>query len=161
MAKQAQFGSSSEHHERQAQRSSTSGRGTAPPASVAPMRPRVVVVNDAAAVLDLYRDMLQELDYEPVVMATVAVETDRIREADPDAVVLDLTVGLQTEYGVRMAQELRADERYRSIPIVVATANADALNGARKTLKDIGVPILLKPFTLEELAASLAGHRGN
>ena len=117
---------------------------------------RVVVVNDAAAVLDLYRDMLQELDYEPVIMATVAVETDRIREADPDAVVLDLTVGLQTEYGVRMAQELRADPRYASIPIVVATANADALDGARKVLRDIGVPILLKPFTLEELAASLA-----
>jgi CheY-like chemotaxis protein len=117
---------------------------------------RVVVVNDAQAVLDLYREMLEELEYEPVVMATVAVETDRIRETDPDAVVLDLTVGLHTEYGVRMAQELRADERYRSIPIVVATANADALDGARKALAEIGVPILLKPFTIEELAASLA-----
>ena len=123
---------------------------------MAPKKPRVVVINDAAAILDLYHDMLQELDYEPVVMATVAVETDRIRDADPDAVVLDLTVGLHAEYGVRMAQELRADQRYRSIPIVVATANANALDGAREILSDIGVPILLKPFTIEELAASLA-----
>jgi CheY-like chemotaxis protein len=123
---------------------------------VAHNAPRVVVVNDAPAVLEMYREMLQELDYEPVVLSTVAVETDRIREANPDAVVLDLTVGLQTEYGVQMAQELRSDGRYRSIPIVVATANATALDGAREILSEIGVPVLLKPFTVEELAASLA-----
>ena len=119
-------------------------------------RPRVVVVNDAPAVLALYRDMLEELHYEPVVMATDAIETHRIRSATPDAVVLDLTVGLQTEYGVEMAKELRADARYAAIPIVVATANADALDGARRTLEEIGVPILLKPFSLQELGASLA-----
>ena len=117
---------------------------------------RVVVVNDAPAVLALYRDMLEELRFEPVMMSTEAIETDRIREANPDAVLLDLTVGLQAEYGVEMAKELRADERYASIPIVVATANADALDGSRQTLEEIGVPILLKPFTVEELGTSLA-----
>jgi DNA-binding response OmpR family regulator len=117
---------------------------------------RVVVVNDASAVLALYRDLLDEMHYEAVVMATEAIETGRIRAADPDAVILDLTVGLQTEYGVEMAQALRADDRYSAIPIVVATANADALEGARELLHEIGVPILLKPFTLEELEASLA-----
>jgi DNA-binding response OmpR family regulator len=115
-----------------------------------------VVVNDASAVLALYRDMLDELHFEAVVMATEAIETGRIRAADPDAVILDLTVGLQTEYGVEMAQALRADDRYSAIPIVVATANADALDGARELLHEIGVPILLKPFTLEELEASLS-----
>jgi CheY-like chemotaxis protein len=69
-------------------------------------------------------------------------------------------VGLQAEYGVQMARELRADERYASIPIVVATANADALDGSRQTLELIGVPILLKPFTVEELGTSLAADDG-
>ncbi len=123
-------------------------------------RPRVVVVNDAPAVLALYRDMLEELNFEPVMMATEAIETDRIRQANPDAVLLDLTVGLQAEYGVEMAKELRADERYAAIPIVVATANADALDGSRQTLDEIGVPILLKPFSVEELGTSLAAGEG-
>jgi CheY-like chemotaxis protein len=117
---------------------------------------RVVIVNDAPAVLALYRDMLADLDYQPVLMETEGVETDRIAEARPDAVVLDLEVGLQADYGVRMAQELRRDERYAAIPIVVATANADALDGAREALRAIGVPILLKPFTVEELGESLS-----
>jgi two-component system, OmpR family, phosphate regulon response regulator PhoB len=123
-------------------------------------RRRVVVVNDAPAVLALYRDMLEELNFEPVMMATEAIETERIRQAKPDAVLLDLTVGLQAEYGVEMAKELRADERYAAIPIVVATANADALDGSRQALDEIGVPILLKPFTVEELGTSLAADQG-
>ena len=123
-------------------------------------RRRVVVVNDAPAVLALYRDMLEELNYEPVMMATEAIETERIRQANPDAVLLDLTVGLQAEYGVEMAKEIRADERYAAIPIVVATANADALDGSRQTLDEIGVPILLKPFSVEELGTSLSADEG-
>jgi CheY-like chemotaxis protein len=118
-------------------------------------RARVVVVNDAPAVLELYRDMLAELGHEPVVMSTEAIETAKIRAADPDAVVLDLEVGLQAEYGVEMAKQLRADERYAAIPIVVATANAEALDGTRPLLDEIDVPILLKPFTVEELDVSL------
>jgi chemosensory pili system protein ChpA (sensor histidine kinase/response regulator) len=116
---------------------------------------RVVIVNDAPAVLALYRDMLQELEYQAVLLETEGIETERIAEADPDAVVLDLEVGLQADYGVEMAKALRADDRYAAIPIVVATANANALDGARQTLRDIGVPVLLKPFSVEDLRESL------
>ena len=149
------------HRECRSQRQRTNGRQGRPEEVTGKLasRPRVVIVNDAPAVLALYRDMLAELNYEPVVMATEAIETAKIRAAEPDAVVLDLTVGLQAEYGVEMAKELRADTRYAAIPIVVATANADALDGARAVLEEIGVPILLKPFTVEELDASLAADR--
>ena len=116
---------------------------------------RVVVVNDAHAVLALYGDLLEELSYEVVLMVTDAVETDRITAARPDAVVLDLEVGLQADYGIRMAQELRRDTRYGAIPIVIATAHVEALDGARETLRQIGVPVLLKPFSSEELRESL------
>lgn len=116
---------------------------------------RVVVVNDDPAVLALYEDMLEELEYEPVPMATEGIETDRIRTADPDAVILDLQVGEQTDYGVRMAQELRADPEYATIPIMVCTADASALDGVRALLSAIGVPILLKPVGVDELAEVL------
>ena len=114
-------------------------------------RRRVVVVNDDPGVLDLYRDMLRELNYEAVGLATTAIETDRIRAHDPDAVILDLEVGDQALYGVAMAKQLRRDERLASIPIVVCTGNADALDGQRKALRDIGVPMLLKPFSIETM----------
>ena len=119
---------------------------------------RVVVVNDDQSVLALYAEMLHELDYEPVVMATMGIETDRIREARPDAVVLDLQVGLQYEYGVEMALQLRADEELAAIPLVVCTGDASALVGTARILREIGVPVLLKPFTLADLGEALAGR---
>lgn len=118
-------------------------------------RPRVVVVNDARAVLDLYSDMLEEVGYDTVLLATEAIETDRIRDASPDAVVLDLDVGLQAEYGIEMAKDLRSDPSYAHTPIVVVTAHEDALDGARQALSDIDVAVLLKPFTTDELTALL------
>jgi CheY-like chemotaxis protein len=124
--------------------------------NVAANRRRVVVVNDDPGVLDLYRDMLRELDYEPVAMATTGIETEQIRAYEPDAVILDLQVGDEADYGVAMAVQLRGDERMAAIPIVVCTANAEALDGERQTLRDIGVPILLKPLDIETLDGLLS-----
>ena len=108
----------------------------------------MVVVNDDPGILDMYRDLLRELDYEPVALATTGIETERIRAHAPDAVILDLQVGEEAHYGVATAVQLRSDARLADVPIVVCTANADALDGARQQLRDIGVPILLKPFSL-------------
>jgi two-component system, OmpR family, response regulator VicR len=119
-------------------------------------RRRVVVVNDDPGVLDLYRDMLRELDFEPVAMATTGIETEQIRAHEPDAVILDLQVGDEADYGVAMAVQLREDERLAAIPIIVCTANAEALDGKRRTLGDIGVPMLLKPIDIETLDTLLS-----
>ena len=45
-------------------------------------------------------------------------------------------------------------------PFVVATADADALDGSATALRAIGVSVLLKPFTVEELGARDKGLRG-
>ena len=39
----------------------------------------MVVVNDDQGVLDMYRDLLRELDYEPVALATTGIQTEQIR----------------------------------------------------------------------------------
>jgi CheY-like chemotaxis protein len=124
-------------------------------------RRRVVVVNDDQAILDLYRDLLSELDYDPVGLATTGIESEQIRAHDPDAVILDLQVGEEGEYGIAMAIQLRSDARLANIPIVVCTGNADALAEARKRLRDFDVPTLLKPVsieTIEEVLSSPVRH---
>jgi two-component system response regulator VicR len=118
-------------------------------------RGRVVVVNDEPAVLDLYRDILEELNFEPVGMVTTAIETDRIRGFEPDAVILDLQVGDQTGYGLTMARQLREVQRFARIPIIICTANAEALHRHRRMLRDIRVPVLLKPFTVGQIDQAL------
>lgn len=80
---------------------------------------------------------------------------ERIRAAAPDAVILDLQVGERARYGVDMARQLREDARMTAIPMVVCTANAESLNGERRTLEEMGVPVLLKPFTPDQIDALL------
>ena len=87
----------------------------------------MVVVNDDQGVLDMYRDLLRELDYEPVALATTGIQTEQIRAHDPDAVILDLQVGEEGEYGIDTAVQLRSDARLANIPIVVCTASAEAM----------------------------------
>jgi CheY-like chemotaxis protein len=125
-------------------------------------RRRVVVVNDDPGVLDMYRDLLRELDYEPVALATTGIETERIRAHDPDAVILDLQVGEEGRYGIATAMQLRSDPRFAAIPIVICTADAEALDGARQQLEQIGVPMLLKPFSVTTIEKVLngGGHDG-
>lgn len=119
-------------------------------------RRRVVVVNDDPGILDLYRDVLHELDYEPVALATTGIETEQIRAHDPDAVILDLEVGDEQEYGIAMAFQLRNDARLADIPILVCTANANALDGVREQLRHIGVPTLLKPVSIDTIEEALS-----
>ena len=120
------------------------------------------MVNDDQGVLDMYRDLLRELDYEPVGLATTGIQSEQIRAHDPDAVILDLQVGDEGDYGIAMAVQLRSDARLANIPIVVCTANAEALDGARKQLRDIGVPMLLKPGsiqTIDDVLSTPVQHR--
>ena len=46
---------------------------------------------------------------------------------------------------------------------MVCTASAEALDGARKQLEDIGVPTLLKPVSIEKMDEVLSspGRRSN
>ena len=118
-------------------------------------RRRVVVVNDEQGILDLYRDILRELDYEPVGLTTTGIQSEQIRAYDPDAVILDLQVGSESNYGIAMAVQLRGDARMANIPIVVCSANADALDGSRRQLRDIGVPMLLKPVSIQAIEEAL------
>ena len=114
------------------------------------------MVNDDPAILDLYRDVRHELDYESVTLSTTGIESEQIRSHEPDAVILDLQVGAEGEYGIAMAIQLRNDARLANIPIMVCTADVNALDGVRKQLQDIGVPALLKPVSIETIEEVLS-----
>ena len=60
-----------------------------------------------------------------------------------------------TNYGIRIIEDLRADDEMRAIPIVLCTGAAEAVHSLRPRLDALGVPIVVKPFSLEELERAL------
>ena len=115
----------------------------------------VLVVNDDNAMLDMYESMLIALGHEPITKETVASGPETVRDVGADALVVDLQRPNEDEYGLRIIEELRADEETRAIPIVLCTGAADALESLRPRLDALAVPIVVKPFSIGELEQTL------
>jgi CheY-like chemotaxis protein len=110
---------------------------------------RVLVIDDEKAIRLLCR---VNLEAEGIVVDEAAdgiSGLDQARTAPPDVILLDVMMpGLD---GWQVAEQLVADERTRSIPIVFLTARAD-FRDRERGLEAGGIAYLTKPFNPVELA---------
>jgi CheY-like chemotaxis protein len=110
-------------------------------------RRRALVVEDEVLVGMLLEEMLRELGYELAALSTHIDEALTLaRTAQFDVAVLDINLNGRQSFPV--ADAIRA----RGLPFLFATGYGSRIIGT--TYKD--VPILQKPFSLEELRAALA-----
>ncbi len=114
-------------------------------------RPRVLVVNDTQEILELFEDILGNMGLEVVLMSYAPRELSRIREVNPDVVVLDFLMGDGELLGWQLLQKLKMDRRLDSIPIVVCTAALKAVSEQQGYLTEQGVIVVLKPFNVDQL----------
>ena len=116
----------------------------------------VLVVNDDDSALDMYEEVLMALGHEPVTKETMASGPETVRDVGADALLVDLQSPDEDVYGMRIIEDLRANEEMGAIPIVLCTGAADAVESVRPRLDALGVPIVVKPFSLDELERALA-----
>ena len=112
---------------------------------------RVLVVNDTQEILELFQDILEPMGFEVVLMSYAPRELDRIREVEPDLIILDFLMGDREMLGWQLLQKLKMDRRTDSIPIVVCTAAVRAVNEQQGYLTEQGVLVVLKPFNVDQL----------
>jgi CheY-like chemotaxis protein len=118
---------------------------------VAEKRKRALVVNDTQEILELFEDILDGLGFESVLMSYAPRELQRIREVEPDIVILDFLMGDRELLGWQLLQKLKMDRALALIPIVVCTAAVKAVQEQQGYLTEQGVIIVLKPFTVDQL----------
>lgn len=114
--------------------------------------PRVLVVDDDAAVRESLRRALGHEQYEVELAADGIEALEQIRDAssEPDAVILD--VSMPRLDGLEVCRRLRRDGN--QIPILMLTARdevSDRVSGLDAGADDY----VVKPFALEELLARL------
>jgi DNA-binding response OmpR family regulator len=110
----------------------------------------VLVVDDEAPIRLLCRVNLEAEGMDVLEAADGPTGVEVARSETPDVVLLD--VMMPGPDGWAVAEELLADERTRSIPIVFLTARADVRDRARG-LDVGGLEYITKPFNPIELAA--------
>jgi CheY-like chemotaxis protein len=112
---------------------------------------RALVVNDTQEILELFADLLGEMGLEVVVMSYAPRELERIREVNPDLIILDLIFGERELLGWQLLQKLRMDPRLDEVPVIVCSAAVKTLQELEGHLTEQGVIAVLKPFTVDQL----------
>src|SRR5271154_2724168 len=114
-----------------------------------PMKGRVLVVDDDAALAEMLGIVLRGEGFEPTFVADGDKAIEAFRDFRPDLVLLDLM--LPGSDGIDVCRVLRADS---GVPIVMLTAKTDTVDvvlGLESGADDY----IMKPFKPKELVARL------
>ncbi len=128
--------------------SETESLNRQPPAGNAPKR--VLLVEDDTAVAVLTIDMLQVLGYEVVRVASARAGLNALEEPHGFELVLSDIMMPGGMDGISFVREFR--RRGIDLPVVLVSGYADA---ARREPENGGVPLLAKPYDLDQLAKML------
>jgi two-component system cell cycle response regulator DivK len=86
------------------------------------MRHRILIVEDNQANRELLSDWLEAEGYEVRTATDLNTAFTAVESQNPHAVLLDVKLG--ADDGLKLAQWMRQEVRFRSIPVIAVTANA-------------------------------------
>ncbi|ACB33008.1 two component transcriptional regulator, winged helix family [Leptothrix cholodnii SP-6] len=116
------------------------------------MTTRVLLIDDDARLTHMVRDYLQAAGHVVSVAGDLAGGRGLLQRESFDALILDLM--LPDGDGLDLTRELRADSRWRSLPLLMLTARGEPLD--RIVGLELGADDYLpKPFEPRELLARL------
>ena len=113
--------------------------------------PRILVVDDTPALLDVIRRCLEEEGYHVRTCLESRHAVRMAHEDPPDVIMLDVV--MPEVSGWEVLASLRTDPAFRRTPVIVCTAYVAEAIGRMAELKgpDQHLGLLPKPFELEEL----------
>ena len=118
---------------------------------------RVTVVNDNPDFLDLMHDILEDERYD-----TTTIDGDRpdaiegIVASRPDVLVIDLRMGTEELHGWAVAKQVRQDDRFTNLPVLLCSADIVALHDIEEEMAEQHrVRSIQKPFSIEQLTEAI------
>ena len=115
----------------------------------------ILVVDDVPANLTLLAEMLKEKGHRvrPVPSGKLALKA--VESEPPDLILLDITMPEMN--GFEVCKTLKADTRFRDIPIIFISALTDTLDKVQ-AFSSGGVDYVTKPFQFDEVEARVETH---
>ena len=114
------------------------------------MKPKILIVEDEAPLLEVLRYNLETEGYLVDVAEDGAAAHDKVCRSTPDLIILDWM--LPELSGVEVCRQLRAEPDTKEVPVIMLTARgeeADRLKGLASGADDY----VVKPFSPAELIA--------
>ncbi len=113
-------------------------------------KPLIAVVNDDTTFLGLMQDLLDGQGYRTMLITEGDEAYHKIRKEKPELVILDIRLE-HAESGWVVLDLLRLDPETTSIPVIITSADAQALKAKTEMLAAQGIDCLEKPFRLADL----------
>jgi CheY-like chemotaxis protein len=111
----------------------------------------VLVANDDRAMLDMYGAVLEEIGHQAILRVDLDPDPEVAIATRAEAVVMDLQAETDPVAGLRAIEALRSHPVTRELPIVLATGAGQEVRPLAEHLHKLDVPVLLKPFALDQL----------
>jgi two-component system alkaline phosphatase synthesis response regulator PhoP len=120
---------------------------------------RILVVDDEPDFAGIVQQNLEKEGFEVEVAYDGEEGLEKVQANPPDAIVLD--VMMPGKDGYQVCSELKADDRYADIPIILLTAVASHVTSTRYSHRD-GMSTeaddyLAKPASAEQITESIKG----
>jgi two-component system alkaline phosphatase synthesis response regulator PhoP len=120
---------------------------------------RILVVDDEPDFASIVQGNLEKEGFEVEVAYDGVQGIEKVKENPPDAIVLD--VMMPEKDGYTVCSELKADEQYADIPILLLTAVASHVTSTRYSHAD-GMSTeaddyIAKPASAEQITESIKG----
>lgn len=112
---------------------------------------RIAVVEDDIDVSRIIRDMLRESGHEVVSYLKPSRDiVEHLKTLRPDLVIVDARLN-ESVTGWDIIHALRDGDGTSGIPVIVCSGAVDQIAQNRDWLNAEGVPVLRKPFALDDL----------
>lgn len=121
------------------------------------MKPTILVVDDEHDLVNLVRYNLQKEGYDVLCAYDGSTALELVWSKRPDLIVLDLM--LPDKSGFDICRQIKAEETYRKIPIIMLTARSsehDRVSGFEAGAEDY----VVKPFSPKELVLRVKAMLG-
>ena len=120
---------------------------------------RILVVDDEPDFAGIVQQNLEKAGFEVEVAYDGVEGLEKVQANPPDAIVLD--VMMPGKDGYQVCSELKADDRFADIPIILLTAVASHVTSTRYSHRD-GMSTeaddyLAKPASAEQITESIKG----
>jgi phosphate regulon transcriptional regulator PhoB len=117
-----------------------------------PVRPRIVIIEDEKDIVDLVRYNLRKEGFEVEGFSRAKSGLEYLARNSAELVLLD--VMLPDLDGFEVCKRLRAEERWRSLPVIFLTAKGEEVD--RVVGLELGADdYVVKPFSPRELVARI------
>ena len=111
----------------------------------------VLVVNDTEEILDLFRDILENMGHRMTAWSFSPDDLATVTEIKPDLIILDLMLGPTELQGWALLQKIRMTPATEDIPVIVCSAAINWVREQEGWLAANAVKVVLKPFKVAQL----------